>query len=518
MVMSINLFAQKVNHTEIFKDNNAIITVNLIQDVYYENYDNKNAKETLEFISDGDGTVYTFDSLSTIPTSGVEKLFSNSFIVNTSFTISNGDILKINNNDTIILSNGVTINIEGYADFTPSDTALVTRSDASANPKGIYIKGDNSRATIQNMRFEYAGIKSSSPIGIEIRNCTFTLVNTKLSSSAINLLNGNNVIENCIFISNQSSAVASGSNVSCSLSFKYNYLYDNNTNNTNRPQINMGPSGDGTIEIVGNVIIGAQRSKVGGIGVANLLGVSGVNNVIISDNFVNNCRYGITTNGKMNALISNNQIIDNKYDPDPMTGGSGISIYDQNNIQNTMITGNHIEENLWGITIVSGGNVNIGKLCVDSTDSEFNPGLNVFVNNGNNGMLYDLYNNSSNTIYAQGNTWNVEVQDSVSIEEVIYHKNDDPNLGEVIFMYHPDNVYTDDFYNSEFNYFINNNKIYFYDQIPSNINIYNINGSIVYSINNNTNNIISLENIMPGIYILNILSNNKEYNSKIIIN
>ncbi|MGI6592220.1 MAG: T9SS type A sorting domain-containing protein [Bacteroidales bacterium] len=85
-------------------------------------------------------------------------------------------------------------------------------------------------------------------------------------------------------------------------------------------------------------------------------------------------------------------------------------------------------------------------------------------------------------------------------------------------MYHPDNVYTDDFYNSEFNYFINNNKIYFYDQIPSNINIYNINGSIVYSINNNTNNIISLENIMPGIYILNILSNNKEYNSKIIIN
>ena len=141
MVMSINLFAQKVNHTEIFKDNNAIITVNLIQDVYYENYDNKNAKETLEFISDGDGTVYTFDSLSTIPTSGVEKLFSNSFIVNTSFTISNGDILKINNNDTIILSNGVTINIEGYADFTPSDTALVTRSDASANPKGIYIKG-----------------------------------------------------------------------------------------------------------------------------------------------------------------------------------------------------------------------------------------------------------------------------------------------------------------------------------------------------------------------------------------
>ena len=45
---------------------------------------------------------------------------------------------------------------------------------------------------------------------------------------------------------------------------------------------------------------------------------------------------------------------------------------------------------------------------------------------------------------------------TVSIEEVIYHKNDDPTWRST-FMYHPDTVYTDDFYNSEFNYFINNN-------------------------------------------------------------
>ena len=56
------------------------------------------------------------------------------------------------------------------------------------------------------------------------------------------------------------------------------------------------------------------------------------------------------------------------------------------------------------------------------------------MNNGNNGVLYDLFNNGTATIWAQSNTWNVEVQDAESIEQVIYHQVDNPNLGLVIFM------------------------------------------------------------------------------------
>ena len=41
---------------------------------------------------------------------------------------------------------------------------------------------------------------------------------------------------------------------------------------------------------------------------------------------------------------------------------------------------------------------------------------------------------SANNVYAQGNIWSVAVQDSVSIESVIFHKNDLSTLGEVIFM------------------------------------------------------------------------------------
>lgn len=279
----------------------------------------------------------------------------------------------------------------------------------------------------------------------------------------------------------------------------------------------MGPAGDGTIIITNNTIIGAERSKVGGIAVANLLGVSGINNVIISNNYINKCRYGITTNGMMNAVISNNQIIDNKYDPNPMTGGSGISIYDSNNLQNTMITNNRIEDNLWGITIVNGGNVNIGKLCVDSTDIDFNPGQNIFVNNGNNGLLYDLYNNSPNTIYAQGNTWNVTIQDSISIEEVIYHKNDDPTLGEVIYMYHPIINNTTNYNSNDFEYYLIDKNLYFVNEVPEIIKIYNLNGALLYNFENNTNNRISLDKLRSGIYILH-LEKDVIVNRKIYIN
>jgi len=49
-------------------------------------------------------------------------------------------------------------------------------------------------------------------------------------------------------------------------------------------------------------------------------------------------------------------------------------------------------------------------------------------------VLYDLYNNGTNTVWAQGNTWNVEEQTEENIEEVIYHQVDDPSKGLVIFM------------------------------------------------------------------------------------
>jgi hypothetical protein len=75
--------------------------------------------------------------------------------------------------------------------------------------------------------------------------------------------------------------------------------------------------------------------------------------------------------------------------------------------------------------------VNAGRI---EEGGEYSPGLNTFKDNGNGGQLYDLYNYSAITVYAQGNTWNVSEQTEEQIETVIFHQNDDSSLGKVIFM------------------------------------------------------------------------------------
>ena len=115
-------------------------------------------------------------------------------------------------------------------------------------------------------------------------------------------------------------------------------------------------------------------------------------------------------------------------------GGSCVSIYDSSSSANIYMEGNWMEGGLWGITVPTGApNINLGKID-DPEAADYNPGNNTFVNNGNNGELYDLFNNGTATIWAQGNTWNVIVQDEESIEGVIYHQADDPSKGLVIFM------------------------------------------------------------------------------------
>ena len=93
-----------------------------------------------------------------------------------------------------------------------------------------------------------------------------------------------------------------------------------------------------------------------------------------------------------------------------------------------------MEGGLWGITVPTGApNINLGKV-EDPNAEDYNPGNNTFVDNGNSGVLYDLFNNGTATIWAQGNTWNVAEQTEENIEQVIYHQADDPNKGLVIFM------------------------------------------------------------------------------------
>ena len=398
-----------------------------------------------QFVSDGTGNVYTFNSLSQIEGTGVTLQDDGSYLVGANFTISEGDVLRLENNDVIKMANGVQITIDGDADFAPADTAVVTRDAEDSNPKGFWMLGENGNAVLKNVTFEYVGVVFGGlNSSLQADNCTFTLHNGKSSSSGALSFNAscdNNVVENCYFIENTVNAIGNGATNPVGIIIRNCLFWHNVTSNRNKPQINLTVGGAYDVLIADNQVIGGQFTMSGGIGLSNMMGLghSGMN--VIENNYIADNRYGITTIGSVDAYILNNTMIDNCYETNPNNGGSCVSIYDTSSSANIYMEGNWMEGGLWGITVPTGApNINLGKV-EDPEAEDYNPGNNTFVNNGNGGVLYDLFNNGTATIWAQGNTWNVIDQTEENIEEVIYHQVDDPSKGLVIFMPpHQDNT------------------------------------------------------------------------------
>ncbi|MGM9829043.1 MAG: T9SS type A sorting domain-containing protein [Muribaculaceae bacterium] len=456
------------------------------------------AASAYHFVTPGNGTRYTLESLSAMPESGIVKDANIYTLVNDSLEISAGDVLQLDNNAVLRLGDKAIVMVYGHCDFAQVDTATITRTDADATPKGFYLR-ENGTIDAKHVNFEYTQLRTAADKPITLANCTFQYADTKLNSSGAVILTGScdgNIIENCRFIKNVSSAVGGAANCPTGVIIRNCYLYDNNTGNSNRPQLNITVGCDYDVEITGNTIIGTERTKVGAISVANMLGLAGANKALIKGNRMMKNRYGITTLGALDVKIIDNIIVDNKYDPNPMNGGSGISIYDSNNKQTCYVEGNYIEGNLWGVTIIGCGNVNLGKI-EDKTAADYNPGRNVFKNNGNSDVPYDLYNNSAYTIYAQGNIWSVATQDEASIETVIFHQKDDSRLGEVIFM--PAQVTTgvEDVKAATLSY----NSGVVYTAEPSEIVVFNAAGAVVASSDNAVSE-FSLENLASGLYIV----------------
>lgn len=391
-----------------------------------------------DFVSDGTGNVYTFNALSQIEGTGVTLQDDGSYLVSADFTIAEGDVLQLENNDVIKMANNVRITIDGDANFAPADTALITRDAEGSNPKGFWMLSDNGNAELKNVTFEYVGIAfGGENSSLHADNCTFTLYNGKLSSSGTISFNAScdgNIVENCYFIENTLNAIGNGATNPVGIIIRNNVFWHNVTANRNKPQINLTVGGPYDVFITNNEVIGGQFTMSGGIGLSNMMGLAHSGTNLIENNYIVDNRYGITTIGSVDAIITNNTMIDNCHDPNPNNGGSCVSIYDSSSSANIYMEGNWMEGGLWGITVPTGApNINLGKVD-DPEAADYNPGNNTFVNNGNNGELYDLFNNGTGTIWAQGNTWNVIVQDEESIEQVIYHQADDPSKGLVIFM------------------------------------------------------------------------------------
>ena len=391
-----------------------------------------------QYTTPGTGVSWNLDSL-VLHSGGTVILNNDHYEITSILTLKTGDTLSILDNVTILFhdmsgieSAGVfTVNAPVQAVFDAIDTT------SAAAWRGIRLS-DGHITHIKNATFRFGGgIRAISGIfsidGSTLYKNFYRFGSSSDSYASAGAIHISDVasITNCRFISNMRSAIASGS-IACRANIRNNYLFGNTTENSNRPQINMGPAGlNDTTFIIGNTVIGNGFAMAGGIAYANLTGGQG--SVVIDSNYLELNRYGITLTGTpINGAIRYNTIINNNIQNLPNSGGSGINFTasSPSSVQTASVTGNIISGNLWGITIIGYPNINMG----DSAAATFNPGGNIFSNNGNGGLRYDLYNNGPLNQKAMFNKWGVSVQDSVSIDSVVFHLADDATLGRVYFM------------------------------------------------------------------------------------
>ena len=407
----------------------------------------------------GDGSTYTFTKLSKTAGSGVTMTDKKHFVMSESVTIAEGDsfcLTDVSYGMEVKMANDVELIVEGVADlnvpFTVSFTwegerpeieagsynttlLTLTREKETDVPLGITVTGGaaGTETVVRGIRFEYVGLKNYSANAMRLQYCEFYRHNGTQSGALFMGVDGARFsVDHCTFTECQRAAIGGAANFACPVKVTHCLFERNSQDNRNIPQLNLTAASE--IEIEDCILVGdSTKNMVGGIGVSNFMGSTG-NHVGIRHCAIAMHRYGLTTMGDMDVAISGCTLTDNRYETNPNNGGSGMSFYDPYGKQTVRVSDCRIEGSLWGITVIGCKEVNLGRVDVDESDTRYNPGNNVFKNNGNGGVLYDLYNNSGNTVYAQGNVWNVRHLTAEEIENVIFHKQDDNSLGEVIYM------------------------------------------------------------------------------------
>ncbi|HLW31282.1 MAG TPA: T9SS type A sorting domain-containing protein, partial [Aequorivita sp.] len=380
------------------------------------------------FTTPNTGVTWTLDDIAAASPTTI-TVSGNTYTLWENLIVSENDTVLFNKELTLAIDADLLITVFGaFKIVTSGDIVRFTALDQNTPYKGFRFE-EFSDIELRNAIIEYGG-------GLRVLTETFYLSGSMLennvagatTSAVVQLSRGNPEILNNSFINNDLPAIGSAANAQVSARIETNYLRGNNQENSNRPQINLGvtQASEGLL-IKNNTIIGDPAlDMVGGIAVANFVG--GSLTALIEGNIIQNNRYGITIIGPSDMVwIRDNVIEDNNTQGDPMLGGSGISL--NTNVARTpvLVSGNEFRRNLWGITVIDQAVINMG-------DDDQNPGGNIFSKNANGGETFALYNNTANTVLAKHNCW-IEGQLSTveQVEDVIFHKTDDPTLGEVIF-------------------------------------------------------------------------------------
>ena len=378
-----------------------------------------------QWTSPGNGTTYTLNDL--VEVSGCVSFDPQIFyyFISGDITISANDKLYINRNDGLIyitFANDYTITIKGSMEAMGQDEDHYLpigmgsghlRFEDASDPSFLSYCWFGEMNGIQIINSE-----------VSFSNCRFHYFHSQQQSSTVNIMNCDPIFNNCEFYSNEGAAISSPANGQSSPQILNCQFTNNVTSNANQPQINLGPGAQDSIRIVNCTIEGGGHDMSGGIAIADLMN-TGDTKILLKDNIVKNNRYGYNQQGlTISSIIERNQFVDNHYEDNPMNGGSGISIYGMDENNKAVLRGNIITGNLWGITVINAADIDLG------TEDDW--GHNQLYDNGNSGVVYDLYNNSTNDIMAVGNDWGTS--NSHVIEDHIVHQNDDPSLGLVTFV------------------------------------------------------------------------------------
>ncbi|MFP4470456.1 MAG: right-handed parallel beta-helix repeat-containing protein [Bacteroidales bacterium] len=447
------------------------------------------------------------------------------FTIHNELVVSASDTIAITDAAEIKVADAVLITFTGTLLANPPDDEIVFFKAKDNYYEGLRFEDQNS-SYLRNVYFKKAGGIQLVNADITFENCDFTEFDQENSTGTIDLFQSDPLISNCNFDYNAGPAVMSGANASSSPQIINCTISYNVQSNSNTPQINLGTSGTDSTRIIGNVITGdTEKIKAGGIAITTMAG--GSIKARIEGNVIRDNRYGITAYGSnIGSVIRNNEIADNNTQNIPMQGGSGINFYG-NETNHSVVTGNVITGNLWGITIEVAAKPNLGKL----EGADYNPGMNQLYNNSNNGEIYNLYNNTAGEIWAQNNYWGTLDPDTVEMH--IFHQPDDPELGPVNFLplYNPPvNIRELSFTNKQMvkqifpNPAFDHVNLVFNEHSKMNnplvVELYNLSGEFLKRLHAHPlscNRIDMPADIRPGVYVLRFHYKGIHENHKIIL-
>lgn len=374
---------------------------------------NQSLNLTMQFLAENSGGAVVFNN--------------DTYEIYEDITISETDTLSVAD-ELVMIDENVLITVAGG--FYASGSSFSQLNCCEAFYEGFRFEETAVVDIFNTLILRGGGIKVLTPnFKMEDSNVSYHTTG-QTTGSALDFSTGKPEILSSTFIENQVAAIGSAANAAVAPVILNCTFEGNVTENSNRPQVNLGPTGADTAYVSQNVFTGnPELTLVGGFSLALLVGGEG--HLVFSENILEDNRYGLNLFGaNITSKIEDNSFVNNNTQNEPFLGGSGISISGFGENEH-LILRNLFTGNLWGITLISDAMANLGE--IDNPD--VGPGANLFSENGNEGVVYALFNNTPNTIMAQGNCWDFEDQD-LTLEEseaVISHVIDDPELGEVIF-------------------------------------------------------------------------------------